>query len=486
MTLRGARCGTHPAPHEVGRALAAAILIVILLATFLGMALTDRLTPVRVADTRSYIDAAHLDSVGEALSVYRTTGFPLLIRAFEAWGLGIERIPAFQIAAYLSAVLVFFYAVRRYTGSAWLALAAALPLPFAGVVRLASLLQPDFLAAVFALFAVSGLLCVDARPRAWWGWLGVAIGVPLAYHFRPAAQFLVVLVPLLSGFFLVLRQPQSVRSIVSRSAAVALVTLVPFLLFCGLRGAIVGSFGLVSFGGTNVAAAVTNFLDGRLIQELPKRDRPLAKRILQQRKVRGWEPMRLDSDPIPHFQQANENLWRIGRPAAEAVSQLAAKERGNAVAREDAAANVEWDRRLGRLAFSIIRNRPALYLKWVREALAFGMNQLFDFLWIVGPLLLLAISLPIAWLQPQARHPAESLGHVEFAGSRAAHLTMLAVLAIGYFASYLLLVSMTLFPFDRYFVSTTLFIPTALSAALFELWRGILHTRASVENSLSG
>ena len=64
-----------------------------------------------------------------------------------------------------------------------------------------------------------------------------------------------------------------------------------------------------------------------------------------------------------------------------------------------------------------------------------------------------------------------------FAGSRAASLTMLAILAVSYFAAYLLVVSCTYFPFDRYFVSLTLFIPSALAAGLFETWRGILKPR---------
>lgn len=50
----------------------------------------------------------------------------------------------------------------------------------------------------------------------------------------------------------------------------------------------------------------------------------------------------------------------------------------------------------------------------------------------------------------------------------------LLALGVGYFAAYLLLVSLVSFPFTRYFVSLTLFLPSALCAQLFVMWRRIL------------
>jgi len=41
-------------------------------------------------------------------------------------------------------------------------------------------------------------------------------------------------------------------------------------------------------------------------------------------------------------------------------------------------------------------------------------------------------------------------------------------------AAYLLLVSLISFPFTRYFVSLTLFLPSALCAQFFVMWRRIL------------
>jgi hypothetical protein len=257
------------------------------------------------------------------------------------------------------------------------------------------------------------------------------------------------------------------------TAATAALTLVPFLLFCALRAVTVGDFGLVSFGGSNVAASVVNFLDRRLVLELPPESSPMAKKILQQRRKRGWEPMRMDSDPIVYFQQGSENLFRIARNVAKQESRRAARQEG-AEHDPEISINVDLDRRLTVLATQIIRRRPALYLNWIRHGMTLGMRQIFDYVWIVVPLSLLLISLPIAWLR-NGRRSREPIGpRSSFPGSRAADLTMLALLGFGYFFVYLLLVSCTYFPFDRYFVSLTLFLPSALVACLYVVWQGIL------------
>ena len=105
------------------------------------------------------------------------------------------------------------------------------------------------------------------------------------------------------------------------------------------------------------------------------------------------------------------------------------------------------------------------------------MQQLSDYDWIVGPFVLLLLSLPVAWIRARSRRQRSEEPTARFAGSRASDLTMLAILAFGYFATYLLLVSCTYFPFERYLVSMTLFIPSALVASLLEIWRLIIQPR---------
>lgn len=460
---------------ESGSVRVALILLTVLLGTsFLWLLQAGGLGAVRVPDTPSYMEASRAASLKAALSHHRTIGFPTLIRWAYAVGVSRDAIPLLGILLYFGGVLLFFFAVRRFSRSTWLAFFAALPLPFAGVMRLVGLLQPDFYSAAFVLIAVSCLLFVVSNPRRWPAWIGLGLGVFLAYQFRPAAQFLVVLLPMLAGSFLWLSGGTSLQQVLGLSAATAAVTLVPFLLFCTLRWVTVGNFGLVSFGGSNLAASVVNFLDGELVRELPEESRDLAKRILKQRRQRGWEPMRLDSDPMEHFRQGSDNLFRIARNVAKQESRRAARQPGAPPIDPEIDINVDLDRRLARLAGAIIQRRPALYVNWIRQASLYGLRQLGDFLWIVVPTLLLVVSLPIAWFRRPNRKEVPADSSATFAGSRAASLSMLTLLAASYFGAYLLLVSATYFPFDRYLVSLTLFIPSALVATLFEIWRRIL------------
>lgn len=57
---------------------------------------------------------------------------------------------------------------------------------------------------------------------------------------------------------------------------------------------------------------------------------------------------------------------------------------------------------------------------------------------------------------------------------RARSLACLVLAAIGFFVTYLLVVSCLSFPFPRYFVSAALLLPSALTALLAESWRLIV------------
>ncbi len=337
------------------------LLLLLLGAVFLQLQLAGRLDAVRVPDTPSYMEASRTTSLKAALSHHRTIGFPTLIRSLYSAGTSRNAIPTLGIVLYSLGVLLFYFAVRQFTGSTWLAFAAAVPLPFAGVMNLVNLLQPDFLAAAFGLIAVSCLILVVTNTRNWAAWVGIGLCVPLAYQFRPAAQFLVLLVPLFAGVFLWLRRGSSLTAVLRLTGLTAGVTVTPFLLFCMLRAVTVGHFGLVSFGGSNLAASVVNFLDDDLVQEVPADSRRLARKILKQRQSRGWETMHLDSDPVEFFSQGNDNLFRIARNVAKIESRRAAREPGAAPVDPEININVDLDRRLTRLATQIIRLRPALY-----------------------------------------------------------------------------------------------------------------------------
>ena len=136
-------------------------------------AATGKLTPRRVADTQAYFDAAYSTTVGEALAHHRTYGYPLFLRQFSAPTGEIQtaKIPEVQGLVFLTAVFLFWWAFYRFSGGPWLAFAAATALLYSPITSVATRLQPDFLAAVLIIAAVSSLMLLAVRRAAIW-WTG--------------------------------------------------------------------------------------------------------------------------------------------------------------------------------------------------------------------------------------------------------------------------------------------------------------------------
>ncbi len=86
------------------------------------------------------------------------------------------------------------------------------------------------------------------------------------------------------------------------------------------------------------------------------------------------------------------------------------------------------------------------------------------------PYFLLIVSLPIAFLV------ARRSGNEPDADDRQRHraLACFALAALSFYAAYILGISLVSFPFERYFVSTVVFIPPLLAVVLTEAWSGIL------------
>lgn len=78
------------------------------------------------------------------------------------------------------------------------------------------------------------------------------------------------------------------------------------------------------------------------------------------------------------------------------------------------------------------------------------------------------VSLAVGWLARRFRGPSQG------DESRTRTLLLLWVLALSFFATDTFLISLVSFPFWRYFLSTMIFLPCALTATLFEIWRRLL------------
>ena len=439
------------------------------------------LEPQRVADTKSYEIAADLDSLQARLGYYRSLGYPLFLNIVEGLGFSHRAVPTIQLGAFFVSIYLLWFALWRLSGSKWLAYAAVSPLPWAAVVALVDRIQPDFLSASATIVAISsvGLLVVAPRRILWWG--ALILSVAAAYHLRPAAVFLVGFVPLMGGVFYLALVRGSLRQALRLGLLIGIATVVPYLSFCGLRWFAVGHMGLVSFGGTNLAGLAANFVSGKAIVDLPREDRSLARRFLKIRRRNGWEPMTMDSAIEVHFAQYSDNIWKVANPAGklELTERRTDLKKARAKAGDVEISLQTWERQpsqvarntiVGETAKALVAARPKLYFRWVRGALVYGLKQLPQYVWILGPLIVIIVSLPVLLIRcPQVNRKVQ----VDAGPSAEAVLVSLIILGLGYFVIYLLLVSLVSFPFQRYFQSMILFLPTTMCVQVFEIWRRI-------------
>ena len=226
---------------------------------------------------------------------------------------------------------------------------------------------------------------------------------------------------------------------------------------------LVGHFGLVSFGGPNLTGITANFVDAKLLDELPAKHRELATIMLRMRERKGWLPMRTGVDPMPWFEQYSENIFQVALPAVRLTLEreaAALDEAGDPVPD-----GTRWwvvvNQRLTELSRSVIQLRPRLYLRWVTQSIWYGFRQLKNEPWVLWPFMLFVASTPYALV----RHRR---GNLNTAGLRP--LAGLGALGAAYFCGYLLLVSLVSHPFQRYLASTVLLLPGCLCAALVWIW----------------
>ncbi len=450
-------------------------------AVFWAMSVAGEMKPWEVHDTVSYVELAEPVDVSFVLSRGRTYAYPLFMRAVALLGSEWEPLPEAQALFYFGSVLLFWIGLNVYTGSRWLAMAAANPLLYAEVLALNRRIQPDFLAVAATIATFAFVFLLAARPSNRWYWAAVGAGVLITYQLRPSYLFFLLFVPILAIVLRVCRDGSLPRRWIAWTAGLLLVTLLPFLAYCTVRWVAVGHFGLVSYGGFNLLGVAASFLDSKVIKELPKEHRKLARQILQERQNRKFKPYRGKGRVDLWYGQYNVNLWRIAQPIASRMyrEKFGIEETPDAAEGGDTEI-VYLNDQLSSLSKAIIRARPFVYYKWIFDGFAYALSSLFGHPWIIWSFMLIVISLPILLLAesgaPRAPPPAAPAGAAE----RAKHpLLGLFVLGTGYFVCHMLLLLLVAFALDRYFWSTIVFIPSLLVAELFEIWRRILAGRAA-------
>jgi hypothetical protein len=187
--------------------------------------------------------------------------------------------------------------------------------------------------------------------------------------------------------------------------------------------------------------------------------------------------MTAQSAMVEYFAQYSDNMWWIALPSvAREYKRRSALPEGHPDRTQglERPRGVVQNEMLSRASKAIVGLRPGLYFKWVTSAQVYGLKQLANYMWIIAPTGLLMLSVPLFLI---ANRPAAG-SMLPIEPGVLSTLIGLVLLGAGYFAAYLLLVSLVSFPFVRYFVSLTLFLPSAICAQLWVMWSRILPSRA--------
>lgn len=463
------------------------LLIVQIALCFQFLRHAGRLELHMTGDTSSYRATGRRTNLTAALSTHRTLVYPALLRYYDRSGRTWKEIPVIQAAVYFAAVVVFFAGLKLYAGSAWLALAAAIPLIYAKSHEFMPYAQTDSFSVALTLVVFGLLFVLAARPRSRLAWIGVALAVLLNYHTRPATQFLILLVPLVAVVLRHCRDRSPVRRLAGWAAGLTAATVVPFLLFALLRLALVGHFGLIAFSGANLIGVTANFLDPWVVKAMPPgEEKVLARRMLDRRLGKGWNRLEFDIPAEFYFDQYNTNVWRFAVPVTRrrfrerTIPEVADKAEAETGFRpppllEPRGQWIEQDQMMLDLSREIIRLRPWRYVHWVQQAWRYGLGKIFEDAWILWLLVLLGVSLPLAWLlAPGSGPPPAVSGSAGPAPDQGSILLALTIAAASYFLVHMTLVCLLSYPLSRYVVAACVLWPPSLAALLFAVWRRIV------------
>lgn len=418
------------------------------LAVGLWLTLGPGLKAVHHVDTPSYLKALDGTSLSQDLSSHRTWGYPIFLKVAAACPGGLESAGYLQLGIYLAAVIVLGVVARRYLNSTWLGLAFASPLFYCPLVAgFATALRPELPAAAWCVLTVAFLLAVTLGPRHWWAWAALAFTLALTYHTRPSYLFLLAWVPL-AGLALrpSIRPVEARPTLLPWCGRLALAVGLPFMLWCGLRLAVVGQFGLVSFGSINWIGITGSLLTPEVVPELPPRERWLARQILARKAELGLSP-HYDFDRLRF--EYNKVVFN---------SALASIRRDPQRPKQDPQA--QWmyaNERFTSLSLAIVRARPGLYFRWLVDASWFTVKRLARSLWTLLPTVACLLGLAVAWGRQRP--------------SLDPRIKALAAISFLYAAMALALVLAVETPLDRYVFASVLFVPGALLATGFEAVR---------------
>lgn len=276
--------------------------------------ISHRFEPVIEIDSSSYT-AFDWSTLKAVLSNQRTFGYPLFCALANRLSIGPQSIPFLHWLALMGSSFIVLEGLvssgyRRST-AVWAAGTLMLGRAF---MDLGSSITADSLACSLAIAATGCFLASSAVRPSRLSWGGLLVLTFLSYQTRPAYLFLIPLWPVL-GFFVdrfILQRESAWKMSLRRSVTYVAIVLIPFVMFCTLRWAVVGHWGLVSFGGYNIIGVVGQFLDQSSVDAMPDELRPVAQAIVDRSsQLEGAEK---PDNFLAMERMYNRTIWEVAVP----------------------------------------------------------------------------------------------------------------------------------------------------------------------------
>ena len=422
---------------------------------------TGKLSPEWVIDTGSYANFP-LNDLESGFHQVRTFGYPFFLTLDPASDKSFRLIPALQLLLHVAAVLLFYRALRAWGYPSGVASLVATSVLWSNCqLRFVQMLTPDCVAHSLAVMAISWTLILIRKPTVP-VWTALGATVFLTYQMRPAYLFLLPMIPLLIvGLEWLKDFPSGNFARACRSAMIAgLVTIVPLFVFGAWRWSVVGTFGLVSFGGYNAAGVFGQFVDAGLVAELPPAVRPVCDAALALRPRVYQEaglPDEITTSYIAIEQRFDASTWQVFFPAAREVVKRNGLDPESAIA---------INQELSQVARAIVIARPRYFAIWLVKATARGIYILFSEL--IVNLFVFLLMLTAATLQFATAFRRKSVASLTEPSCD--YVTPLLLIALLFSASKLALVVITTPPLSRFIDPAGVFWPAVLAAAVATQW----------------
>ena len=220
----------------------------------------------------------------------------------------------------------------------------------------------------------------------------------------------------------------------------------PLLGYCTVRFAMVGRFGLVSFGGYTLSGLASELVDPEIDDELPVAHRPLAKAVRDKRAELGMKsifPECFSVDMALFERQLSLNIFKVAVPSAKRLY-------GDDI--------LAHEPELFAFSKEVIAARKAKYFRWVACYVPRCLAKVVFFEWSLWVLIPAAVVLTLLRRDRASREPRQA--NWPSHGRDSPILASLAWLAPCYFVASISLLCLAGSPADsRLAVPAGVFLP---------------------------